>query len=215
MSYRHRTSMLNLIAETGNDRTIGSQHISKTGSDELHRTFSFFLQFLSQRLYIDFTNTLRTSHHIRRINCLICRDHHKLLSAILYCQICQNTRTSHIHLYRFRYVIFHHRYMFVSSCMEYILRSEFTEYRFNTGLIRNIGYNGFRIDISPAILQFQTDVVKRCFCLVYQNQLIRIEWSNLTHDFTTDRAGSAGNHHPFSFQMRGDLMNIHLNRLTL
>ena len=105
--------------------------------------------------------------------------------------------------------------MLIGSCMEYILRFVFTENGLHTSCVRNISYNRFSINVTPTILQFQTNVMQRSFSLINQDQLIWIERSDLSHNFATNRTGGSCNHYTFTFQVRSYLMDVHLNRFAL
>lgn len=48
MGHCYRAATLNLVAETGNDRTVGTQHIAETRSDELSDMASSFCNFFAR-----------------------------------------------------------------------------------------------------------------------------------------------------------------------
>ena len=80
-----------------------------------------------QALHIDFTDTLRTAHHIRRVHGFVGRNHHKFLDAILHAQVGYHLCTVYIVLHSLRGIVLHHRHVLVSSSMEYIVRLELLE----------------------------------------------------------------------------------------
>ena len=72
VSHRNRTAIFDLLLEERNDRTIAAQYITETGGDKLCNPLHFsFLDGLIEALHVDFTDTLRASHHIGRINGLV------------------------------------------------------------------------------------------------------------------------------------------------
>ena len=105
--------------------------------------------------------------------------------------------------------------MLVGCRMENVLRLVTSEDFLHTRHIGDIGNDSLGINISPTVLQLQTDIMQRSFSLVHKNQLIRIERSHLTHNLTTDRPGSTCNHHSLAFQMRSNFVNINFDRITL
>ena len=167
MGHRHRTATLNLVAETGNDRTVGTQHIAETRSDELSGMASLLLQLLRKRLHINLANTLGTAHHVCRVNSLVRRNHHKLLGTVFHGKIGNGARAEYVHLDGLGNVVLHHRHMLVGGRMENILGLELPEDILHARGIGDVGYDGLGIDVAPTVLKFQTDVVQRGLGLVH------------------------------------------------
>ena len=105
--------------------------------------------------------------------------------------------------------------MLVGSRMEYVLRFELLEYLLKTGGIGDIRNDSLGIDITPAVLKFQADIVQRGFSLVNKDQLIRIERGNLTHDLTADGTGGTSYQHTLALKVGSHFVYVDLDRGTL
>ena len=79
-----RTALCDLLLEVWYYRTVATQHIAETRGDKLSTLVIFLKQLEEQRLYIDFSNTLRGSHDIGWINSLIGGYHDKSLYSIFH-----------------------------------------------------------------------------------------------------------------------------------
>ena len=103
----HRTAILDLLTEEGDDGTVAAEDIAETGGHKLgtggrasHLRDGdkallvaelvqmtddlLFLDGLVEALDINLTDTLRTSHHIGWIHGLIGRDHHEFLHTVFH-----------------------------------------------------------------------------------------------------------------------------------
>ena len=190
--------MLDLFLEQGDDRTVRPQHITETCghelSDALH--LSVFDGFI-QTLHINLTDTLGTSHNIGRVHRFVRRHHDKLLHAVFDRQVCNDSRAIDIVTDALSRIVFHHRYMLVGSCMEYIVRSAFCKDFLHPFLHANISDDSLRFYIRPLFRHYQPDVMQGSFRLVYQYQFLRIELRHLPHDFAADASRGSRDENDF------------------
>ena len=133
MGDRHWTSLSDLFPETGDNRTVATQYVSKTGRNETRLAFHLSsLDRKAQALYVDFSQALATAHDVRGVHRLICTDHHKLLHTITYSGICHHTGTEHVCSNRLAGVLFHQGDMLVGRRMEHHLGVPVAEHIIHT-----------------------------------------------------------------------------------
>ena len=215
MRYRDGTTVLDLLTENRNDRTIAAQHITEAGCHKLSNTLHFArLDGLIQTLHINFTYTLAASHHIGRVHRFVRAHHHKLLGTILYRQVCHHTRTIDIVLHRLTWIILHHRHMLISRCMKHILRTELLVYLFHARCITDACHDGMSLHPWMMLIHIQTHIVHRSFCLVNQNQLSRMIDSHLANHLATDTTSRTCDKDTLISQHTAHLIHIDFNLLT-
>ena len=108
MGDRHRASLSDLFPETGDNRTVATQYVSKAGRNETRLAFHLSsLDRKAQTLYIDLSQALATAHDVRGVHRLIRTDHHKFLHTIAYSGIRHHTSTEHVCSDRLAGVLLH------------------------------------------------------------------------------------------------------------
>jgi len=146
MSHRHRTSVLYLFFKMRYDRTVTTQHITETGGYKTGISLYFpFFNSISQTLHIDFSQTLGSSHHIGRIDCLVCRNHYHFLRPIFQSHICNLAGTDYIHQNSLTRIFFHQWHVLVSRRMKNNLGMVKLEYHTKAVFHADISYNGHKI----------------------------------------------------------------------
>ncbi len=212
MSNSHRPTILNLLAEQGNHRTVASQHITKACSHKLRiRSHLLHLNGLIQTLNIDLADTFRASHYVSWIHRLVRRNHYKFLHPIFHGHVSNNLGTPDIVQHRLRGVVFHHGHVLVGSCMEYIIRTEVPEYLIHTVLSANARHDGLGINLREIFRHHESDVMLGRLCLVYQYHTRRIKACHLSNNLRTDRTGTPRNQHTATFQQLTNRFHIHTN----
>jgi RNA polymerase sigma-54 factor len=83
MGNSYRSALLNLLFKHRDNRSVRTQHITKTRGNKTGVILTISFQFIIQRLHVNLRDALRTTHHIRRIHSLIGGDHNELLHFIL------------------------------------------------------------------------------------------------------------------------------------
>ena len=174
----------------------------------LIRTISYRL---IERLTIYLTNALGASHHVSWVDSFICRNHDKLLSAILHREVCYHARTIYIILHSHGWIIFHHRHMLVSGSMEHIFGSILTENLLHLCLIAYRAHDGRSDHFWIIVHHIEANIVHRCLSLIDKNQFGRRKSSHLTSHFRADRAGSTSDKDTFSSEHGSNSLHIDLN----
>ena len=73
MSHCHRASLGDLLAEARDHRAIRAEDVAEAGCDELCAAVHLaLLESESERLDIDFSQTLGATHDVGRVDCLVC-----------------------------------------------------------------------------------------------------------------------------------------------
>ena len=98
--------------------------------------------------------------------------------------------------------------------MEDVLRPEFGENGFHPGLVGHVRHEGLRLELRPAVLDFEPEVVERRLGRIDQDELVGIEHRHLAHDLAADGARGAGDEHSLPFQMRRDLLHVDLDGIA-
>ena len=209
-----RAAGLDLFAEQRDHGTVGTQHIAEAGGNELRRRQAFLLHLPRQSLHINLADALRAAHHVGGIDRLVGGDHHEALDLVLHGQIGKDLGAHDIVLDGLGDIVLHHRHMLVGRGVEDVLGAILVEDFLHPGLVGDVGNDGGGVDFGPFFLDFQADVVQRGFGRVDQDELEGIEHRHLPHDFTADGAGGARDEHALPLQVRGDLLQIDLDRVA-
>ncbi len=212
ISYSHRTTIANLLTEQRDHRTIRAQHITESCGHKLRIRITLLLeqrrmllqllnlQLAVERLYVDLTDTLRATHHVRWVHGLISRYHHKLLHAVFHAQVSDHLRTIYIIKDRLAGVVLHHRHMLIGSSMEHVVRTERLKHLLHTRIMTDARHQSFRLYIREFPFHHQADIVLRRLSLVYQHHGSRLIHSYLTHHLRTDTTRSTCNHDTLTTQ---------------
>ena len=234
VGHRHRSTVLDLLTEQRNHRTVRTQHITETGRhklgahrgpaggrNEVHlrgkvleeRGFPL-LQRLVETLHIDLTDSLRTTHHIRGVHSLVGRDHHEFLHTVFHTQIGDDLRTIYIIIHGLRRVILHHRHMLIGGGMEHVVGLELTEDLLHTALVADTRHHGLRGNLRESLGHHQTNVVLRGLGLVDEHQRSGLELGHLTHDLRTDTTGRTGDQHSLVGEQLGHRLQVHTDLIA-
>ena len=207
----HRAAGLDLPAEQRNHGAVGAQDVAEARGNELGRRQAFLLDLAGERLHIDLADTLRAAHHVGGVHGLVGGDHHEALDLVFDGQVGQDFRAHDIVLDGLGDIVLHHRHVLVGRRMEDVLGAVSLEDVLHPGLVGDVGDDGGGVDFGPFLLDLEADVVQRGFGRIDQNQLVGVEQRHLTHDFTADGAGGAGDEDALPFQVRGDLLHVDMD----
>ena len=225
MSHRHGSSLSNLLFEELYNRPIRSKHIAKSSRHKLcdsRCTVSLQNLLLTilftnrpiKTLTIDFTDTLRTPHHIRGVHRLIRGNHHKLLRSVLHGKVSYHTSSTNVILHSHPRIILHHRHVLIRCCMEHIVRPVFRENLLHTFLVCDTCHDGLSCNIRMFFSHFQTNIMHRSLSLIHQYQFGRFKFSHLSNHLTSDRPSSTCNEDILSMQQISYHLHIHLNLVS-
>ena len=131
-----------------------------------------FIYRNTQTLYIDFGQTFGGSHHIRRVNRLVRRDHDKFVYIIFYRHVCHITGSLDVGVHSFARVFFHQGNMFIGCRMKNILRMESFKNTFHSSQHPDISHNRSENNFRISIFQLQTKSMHRCLGTIKQDQLL-------------------------------------------
>ena len=148
------------------------------------------------------------------MTCISSRYHNHTGHSIL----CRQVRNIHcpryIRLNCLRYKIIHQLYMLIRSRMKNKLRTCFFKYSLHTRTVSNICNQYTDLQILPMIRQFQLYIIQWGFCLIYQNQLIRIQCSQLANDFPSYSSRRSRNHYSTPLDMGRNFTHVNLHRFS-
>ena len=201
----NRAAFLDLLAETGDHRAVGSQNISEAGGHKSSATLYFAtLNGQTQRLNVNLGDAFGTAHHIGRVHCLVGGNHHHFLHIVFNAFICDSVSAMYIDTDGLTRVLLHERDMLVCGCMEHNLRAIGTERKVHARALPNISDDRNKGQIREFLLQFQPDVVHRGLCVIEKYQFLDIEACELTAEFRPYRAGRTCNHDHFILEIFPD-----------
>ena len=103
--------------------------------------------------------------------------------------------------------------MFISRCVEDILRTVFVEYLVHPVGGSDVSDNRRGVYVSPVVLKLEADVVEGSLCLVHEDQLVGAERGDLPHDLASYGAGGAGDEDSLAFEVGTDGFHVDLDRL--
>ncbi len=149
---------------------------------------------LVQRLTVDLADSLAASHHVGWVYCLVRRDHHELLRAVLHCHVGYHARTIY-------YSVLPRLDCPPSSAhacrqlhgIHQVLDGRLGEDALHTGGIGDAGYDGFAWDICIVLVHEEADIVHWGLSLINENQTLWLIDGNLLHHLGTDTAGCSRN----------------------
>ena len=205
---RNGTARSDLLAEAGNDRTVGTQHVAETRGDELGATLDdTLLDGQTQRLDVDFGEPLGAAHDIGRIDGLVGGDHHHALHAVFDTLVGHVARTGHVDQHRFARVLLHERHMLVGRRVEHHLRMVGAEDVVQPRRDADIADDGHEMEVGVLVLELETQVVQGSFGVVEENQPADPELHQLAAQFRTDRPGRTGHQHDLVLEVGDDLLH--------
>ena len=102
----------------------------------------------------------------------------------------------------------------IRSRMKNKLRTCFFKYSLHTRTVSNICNQYTDLQILPMIRQFQLYIIQWGFCLIYQNQLIRIQCSQLANDFPSYSSRRSRNHYSTPLDMGRNFTHVNLHRFS-
>ena len=208
-----RSTVLDLLLEEGDHRTVGTQHIAESGGDKLSHTFHLAaLDGLVETLHIDLTDTFRAAHHVRGVHGFIGRDHHKLPHTVLHGQVGYHARTIYIIIDTLLGVVLQHGHMLVGCRMEQVVGPVLTEQRLHVLLVTDAGHQHLGLDLRP-LVHHQLDVVLWRLCLVYEHQQRGLELAYLLYDLPSDAACRARDHDTFVCELPPHRLHVDHNLL--
>lgn len=207
----HRAAGLDLPAEQRDYGAVGAQDVAEARGNELGRRLAFLLDLAGERLHIDLADTLRAAHHVGRVHGLVGGDHHEALDLVFDGQVSQDLRAHDVVLDGLGDIVLHHRHVLVGRRVEDVLGAVSLEDVLHPGLVGDVGDDGEGVDLGPFLLDLEADIVQRGFGRIDQDQLVGVEQRHLTHDFTADGAGGAGDEDALPFQVRGDLLHVDMD----
>ena len=207
----HRATGLDLPAEQRNHGAVGAQDVAEARGNELGRRQAFLLDLAGERLHIDLADTLRAAHHVGGVHGLVGGDHHEALDLVFDGQVGQDLRAHDVVLDGLGDIVLHHRHVLIGRRVEDVLGAVSLEDVLHPGLVGDVGDDGGGVDFGPFLLDLEADVVQRGFGRIDQDQLVGVEQRHLTHDFTADGAGGAGDENALPFQVRGNLLHVDMD----
>ena len=201
----------NLLAEERNHGTVGAQHVTEAGGDELRRGGTVLLDLAGQGLDIDLADTLGAAHDVGGVHGLVGGDHHESAHLVFHGEVREDLRAQDVVLDGLGHVVFHHGHMLVGGRMEHVFGLVFGEDGLHPGLVGDVGNQRRSFDLLPLILEFQADIVQRGLGLVDQDHLVGVEHRHLPHDLAADGAGRTRDEHALPFQMGSNLLHVDLD----
>ena len=212
MSNSHRSAHCYLLTEQRNHRTIWTKDIAKAGGYKLGYTWNLAINdCLVERLAINLTDALRTTHDIRRVHCLVGRYHDKFLGSVFHRHICYHARSIYIILHCLSGIVLHHWHMLIGCGMEHIVGTMHTEDALHTLGISDACHYCLAINIRIILLHVETHVVHGCFGLVDEHQSFWFEQCNLLNHFRTYRPSGSCYEYDLILQQTTYGFHIHLN----
>ena len=187
MGHRHRTTVLDLLAETRDDAAVAAQHVAETRGDELGLPLVLALRNgETQRLDVNLGQTLRTPHHIGGVHRLVGTDHHHLLHVVLNTLVGHVARAVHVDEHGLAGVLLHERHMLVGRGMEHHLGMIVPKGEVETCQLPHIADYGDETQPREAAFQLEAQVVHGRLGVVKQDELLDAESGQLTAQLTAN-----------------------------
>ena len=216
MCYGNRTPGLQLPLEEGNDRTVGTQYISKARRHHLHRLLK--AGSIGHSLGYDLGHAFGGTHHVSRVDGFVRAHHHKSGHPVFTGQVKEGRSSQNIDAHRLHGVFFHQGHMLVGRGMKNHLRTMFANdlaHALGIGDIGHIIMQRSLTGIQAPFCQVELQIVKRSLGLVHQDQLSRVVVHELLNQFRPDGTGRAGHHHHLFANQATDLGIAQVDRIPL
>ena len=205
-------SLLDLLFEERDDRSVGAEHVAEAGGDKLrHALYLAVLDGLVERLAIDLADALAATHDVGGIDGLVGGDHHKLARLVFDGQVGDDACAEDVVLYGHGGVVLHHRHVLVGRGVEDILRLVGGEDLFHLRLVGDGADDGPHLQVLVVVHHVEAHVVHRRLGLIDQYQLRGLEGGHLARHFRPDASRRARDEDAVACEHLLDGLHVHLD----
>ncbi len=203
-----RAAFLDLAAEEGHHRPIGTQHVAKADGRELG---CLAVAALDHHL----AQALGRPHHVGGVDRLVGGNQHKAPGAVFLGCYGGVIGAEHIVVDGFRAVVLHQRHMLVRGGVEDHLGPKALEHLMDAVVVTHRGDDGLHVErFAVAALQFLLQVIDGVFIHIQQHQQLGLGFGQLPAQFTADGAAGTSDHHRLALVEGLHVLVLQGNRLA-
>ena len=205
----HRTALRDLLLEERDDGAVGAEDVTEADRDEVG------LRVLPVHHLDDhLTDTLRGTHHVRRVHGLIGGDQDEALHAGVGRGTGGLEGAHDVVLDRFVRAHLHERYVLVSRCMENHVRLILLHHAADTVRVPAGADEGHEVQLRVLHEELLLDAVRVILIDVEDDELLRLVACDLTAELRADRSATAGDEDGLPLDHAEDFFVVDLDRFT-
>ena len=167
-----------------------------------------------ERLAVNLTDTLGTSHDVGGVDGLVGGYHHELLGAVLDGEVGDDACAVDVVLHGHGGIVLHHGHMLVCCGVEDVVGLVATEDVLHECLVGDACYDGVAEDVGELGSHDATHVMHGCLGLVDEYHLLGLEACHLVHHLASDAACSTCDEHTIGLQLLSDGLHVHFDFLS-
>ena len=208
MGNSNRSTGFDLPLKERNDRTMGTKDVAETNCYERR------LGILRHGLDDHLADALGCTHDVRGVDCFVCGNEHELFDFVFLC--CQSNviRAEDVVLDGLIRAVFHERNMLVSRRMEDQLRMIFFKDDVQSVEVSYRANNKAHVFVGVVVLELLLEVVCCVFVDVQDHEHFRVLLDDLSAEFGTDGAATAGDKNHLVFDVRSDFVDVVLDLVS-
>ena len=208
MRDRNRAALCNLLFKQRNNAAVAANHVSKAHGH------IFGLRMVVICLDNHFTDTLGRTHNIRRVDCLIRRNHDKPAHMVPVRCLHDLPGTEHVVFDSLVRACLHQRHMLVCCCVVYNIRLVLCKNIVNALGIAHRRNQRHQIQLWKTVQQLLLDIVGRIFINIHNHKLFRIVRGNLAAQLASYRAAPACDHYHLSRHISHNGIQVDFHRVA-
>ena len=207
---RHRDGSArgNLLLEIGNDGAVAAEHVAEARGDELGGAGVAGVQFVEQRLHVDFGDTLAGTHDVGGVDRLVGGYHHEALRAVFHRHVSHVLGAHDVGLNRLVGVALHEGHVLVGGGVEDYVGAEIAEDLLHALAVADITDEGYETNVGEVVAEVEGDVVQGRLRLLEEDDGFGLVLGDLAHQLAADTACGTAHEGDFAADDLADVVGV-------